>query len=102
MLDWIMKLLGYERVENIKVPVQFKVPCVEKIRCKDIFWHTTRKYQDVIVINEENISLDGYITLILARWNAAKYAKVLRLKKISLEKYQDMYKSYRRKNINRR
>ena len=51
MLDWIMKLLGYERVENIKVPVQFKVPCVEKI---------------------------------------------------SLEKYQDMYKSYRRKNINRR
>lgn len=79
MLDFIMRLFGYEKIDDIKIPSNYKVPRIKKLVCKIGFLQKTGKYLDKVVINKEKMLLDGYTTLILKRWKEAKYIKVIEI-----------------------
>lgn len=101
MLDFIMNLLGYENINKIKVPEGYKIPRSDKMRCKVNFHNATGKFQDKIIINQENMLLDGYITLILCRWAEMKYVKVMKIN-CSPEVYKMEYRGYRLKTKEKR
>ena len=68
MIDFLMKLLGYENINNIKIPAEYKIPGAEKLKCKMCFYQATGKFQDKIILNNENLLLDGYITFKICKW----------------------------------
>lgn len=98
MLDFIMKLLGYENVKNIKVPEGYKIPRAEKMRCKMCFYQTTGEFQDKIIVNNKNVLLDGYITFKLCEWAGIKYIKIVRID-TQPETYLYSFRRYRLRNV---
>lgn len=96
MLDVIMKLLGYININKIKIPGDYKIPTSDKLRCKMNFYTTTRKYQDTVVINKENIILDGYITYLLCKWAGKKYIKVV-VMDCNHYTYKTLYRGYKKR-----
>ncbi len=96
MLDFIMNLLGYENIEKIKIPEEYKYPRTEKLKCKALFYERTGAFLDKVVINNEKTLLDGYITYILCQWKKIKYIKILKIN-LSPEKYLSKYRAYRLK-----
>ena len=94
MLDFFMRLLGYEKLENIKIPSEYRIPRSDKLRCKLNFYGATNQFIDKIIINNQNVLLDGYTTHIISRWKNAKYVKVIRVN-ISVKDYLQNYKGYR-------
>lgn len=101
MLDFIMNLFGYENVNKIRIPEGYKVPRADKIRCKLNFHNATGKFQDTIIINNQNILLDGYITLIICKWAEIKYVKVLKID-TEPKDYELTYRGYRLKKREKR
>lgn len=96
MIDFIMNLLGYENINKIKVPEEYRIPRTDKMRCKANFYNVTGKFQDKIIINQERILLDGYITLLLCKWAKRKYVKVMKIN-CSPAMYKLEYRGYRLK-----
>lgn len=96
MLDLIMKLLGYENIKKITIPEGYKIPRADKLRCKLNFYKETGEFQDQIIVNKENVLLDGYITYILSKWADIKYTKVLKID-ANPELYNVMFRGYRLK-----
>lgn len=100
MLDFIMKLLSYENIDRIKIPESYKIPRADKMKCKASFYATTGEFQDKIIVNKENILLDGYITYKICKWINKKYVKVLRINDTP-ETYKVTYRGYRIKSKER-
>lgn len=96
MLDLIMKLFGYIDINKIKIPGDYKIPTSDKLRCKMNFYTTTGKYQDQVVINKENIILDGYITYLLCKWASKKYIKVI-VMDCDHYTYKTLYRGYKKR-----
>ena len=96
MLDFIMNLLGFENVRNIKIPQEYKIPRTEKLNAKWRFYQDTKKFMDKVIINNEKMLLDGYTTIILCKWKDKKYIRVARIN-MSNEEYLNKYKSYDQK-----
>ena len=101
MLDLIMKLLGYENIKKITISEGYKIPRADKLRCKLNFYKKTGKFQDKIIVNKENVLLDGYITYILSKWADIKYVKILKIDTYP-EVYKVMYRGYRLKSREKR
>lgn len=95
MFEKIMQLLGYKNIYKIKIPTDYEMPKVEKMRCKMNFYIATGKFQDKIIINKENELLDGYITYLLYKWLSRKYIKVTVID-CKKQVYKTAYKVYRR------
>ena len=93
MLDFIMRLFGYENIRNIKIPKEYKIPNTKKLVCKATFFQITGQTLDKVVINNENLLIDGYTTYILNRWLGNKYIKVVKID-TSLQLYKTVYKNY--------
>lgn len=101
MLDFIMRLLGYENINKIKVPEEYRIPRTDKMRCKANFYNTTGEFQDKIIINQEKVLLDGYITLLLCKWSERKYVKAMKIN-CSPAMYRLEYRGYRLKTREKR
>lgn len=96
MIDFIMNLFGYENVEKIMIPEDYRIPRTDKMRCKANFYNATGEFQDKIIINQEKMLLDGYITLLLCKWTKRKYVKVMKIK-CNQQDYKLAYRGYRLK-----
>lgn len=92
MLDFIMKLFGYENIKNIKIQKEYTLPRVKKLLCKATFYQTTGQFLDKVIVNDENILLDGYTTYILNKWLENKYIKVVKIS-MKPELYKTTYKN---------
>lgn len=79
MLDLIMKLLGYENINKIKIPEEYKRPKEIKLRAKKSFY---KKYGILpeIILDKNNVLLDGFCSYYIAQvWNMT-YVKIRRVK----------------------
>lgn len=95
--DKFMRWLGFERIDNIKVPQDYKIPGKEKLICKKLFFNASGDYLDKIVINQYGQLLDGYTSLILARAAGEEYVEVTVVKMLITE-YKNTILKYKEKN----
>ena len=94
MLDFFMRLLGYENIRNIKVPNGFSIPGTKKLLCKAPIYHPTVQFLDKVIIKNDKLLLYGYTTYILSKWLDYKYIKVIRID-IGQKLYKTAYKNYK-------
>ena len=90
MLDFIMKLFGHENINKIKIPEGYRMPRIDKMKCKASFYAATGEFQDKIIINNN-------ITYKICQWIGSKYVKVLKID-VEPEIYKHSYRGYRLKN----
>ena len=81
MITKIMKLLGKEKISNIKIKEEFKnnPPKLEKMASKWIFYTKYGMFSQPIVVDKNNILVDGYTTYIMAKALDKKYFPVKRV-----------------------
>ena len=91
MIEKIMKLLGYIKIDKIKISKSFKYPKIEKLKKKTRFFVLTGSFFDKVIVNNENELLDGYTALIINHWIGKKYIKVEKLD-CSLILYKELFK----------
>lgn len=82
-MDFILRVLGMEKLSNITIQEKFKKhpPKWTKMLDKQAFYIEHGKYEQPIVINKNNVLLDGYTTYLLAKQLGIKYMKVERREK---------------------
>jgi len=79
MLDLIMKLLGYENINKIKIPEEYKKPREIKLQAKKYFY---KKYGILpeIILDKNNVLIDGFCSYYIAQvWNMT-YVKIRRVR----------------------
>lgn len=76
---YIRKLLGYENIDNIKIPNKFKSPNDLKMQIKREYYNKYKKFQSKVILNKNSKLLDGYTTYLIAREKNIKYIKVTRI-----------------------
>lgn len=83
MLDLIMKLLGYENINKIKIPEDYKKPKEIKLRAKKNFY---KKYGILpeIILDRKNVLLDGFCSYYIAQVWSMTYVKVRRVKGLAI------------------
>lgn len=81
MIDKIMKLIGIENINNIKIAEEFKKnkPKSEKMIYKWNFYQFYGKFEQPIVLDKNNYLIDGYTTYLIAKQLGKKYIKVKRV-----------------------
>ena len=81
-MEKIMKLLGYENINNIKIKKAFErnLPKINKMSEKLTYYIKNNKYEQPIVLDNENWLIDGYTTYLIAKYTNEKYVKVRRIK----------------------
>ena len=79
--DKIMRLFGYENIENIHIYEDFKnhPPKPWKMWERRLFWMFTKKFAVPIVVNSGNYLKDGYTSYLIAKGHEIKYVKVVRV-----------------------
>lgn len=97
IIDFIMKIIGYERIENIKIPSNYKTVRVEKLNCKMQYYNITGCFMDDVIVNRQNQLLDGYTTICICNNFKIKYVKV-KIVDFSYSEYQQLCKYEKRKN----
>lgn len=82
MLDKIMELLGKENINNIKIPKEFKehLPTAHKMAFKRAYYIINNKFEQPIVLDKNNVLVDGYTTYLIEKERGTKYVQVERLK----------------------
>ncbi len=79
MLDLIMKLLGYENINKIKIPEDYKRPREIKLQTKRQFYKRYGVLPEII-LDRSGMLVDGFCSYYIAKvWNL-KYVKVRRAK----------------------
>lgn len=79
--DTILRLQGYIRLDEIKIPPHYTRPRKEKIERKKEFYRTYKALPEIIV-NENNVLVDGFCSFFLAAvWNW-KYVKVKKVRTV--------------------
>lgn len=83
MLDLIMKLLGYENINKIRIQEDYKKPREIKLEAKRHFY---KKYGILpeIILDKNNILLDGFCSYYIAQVWDIKYVKVRRVKQCQI------------------
>ena len=87
LLDKIMRLFGYENIENICIYENFKKYQPRKVKMAEriLFFKETGKLKVPIVVNKyaglygEFWLKDGYTSYLIAKENNIKYVKVVRV-----------------------
>lgn len=81
MIDKIMRLLGKEKLSNIKILEKFKEhpPKQDKMMIKRTFYIINDKFEQSIILNKDNYLVDGYTTYLLAKELDKKYMSVKRI-----------------------
>lgn len=81
MIDKIMKLIGIENINNIKIAEEFKknMPKSEKMIYKWNFYQLYGKFEQPIILDKNNYLIDGYTTYLMAKQLGKKYIKVKRV-----------------------
>lgn len=81
MINKIIRLLGYEYIDNIKITCSFKrtPPRKSKMRVKRQYYKEHGKYQSKIVLDKQNRLVDGYTTYLLEKERDRKIVKVKRI-----------------------
>lgn len=83
MIDKIMKLIGYEKLENIKIQEKFKKhpPNAMKMNKRKFYYYYNhhKKFYVPIVVNKNNILVDGYTSYLIAKEYKLKYVPVKRV-----------------------
>lgn len=79
MLDLIMKLLGYENINKIKIPEEYKKPREIKLQRKRYFYLRYGVLPEII-LNGSGILVDGYCSYYIAKAANWKYVKARRAK----------------------
>lgn len=81
MINRIIRLLGYEYIDNIKIRYSFKrtPPRKSKMRSKKQFYKEHGKYQSEITLDKQNRLVDGYTTYLLEKERGKKIVKVKRI-----------------------
>ena len=70
-----------KRLKNIKISKEFKMkyPRTLKLISKMEYYLRNNKFEQPIVINKENILVDGYTSYIIAQMLDKKYVRVKRV-----------------------
>ena len=94
MIDKIMKLIGRENINNIKIAKEFKnnKPKSEKMTYKWNFYQLYGKFEQPIVLDKNNYLIDGYTTYLIAKQLGKKYIKVKRVNIWSIQNWQEYVK----------
>ncbi len=81
MIDKIMKLLGKENIRNIKIQDGFKKnpPRFKKMLEKMNYYNEYQNFEQPIVVNGDNVLIDGYTTYLIAKQLGIRYMKVKRV-----------------------
>lgn len=81
MLEEIMKIFGREKLSNIKIQDSFKrnPPKYEKILEKIAYYNTYQNFEQPIVVDKDNMLIDGYTTYLIAKKLGMRYVKVKRI-----------------------
>lgn len=83
--DKIMRLVGYENIENIHISWDFKKKPPRKVKMaeKTLYFIETGKLKEAIVIEKtgrwKNYIVDGYTSYLIAKKNNIKYVRVVRV-----------------------
>lgn len=80
--DRILRLFGYENIENIYIKEEFKkhLPRYEKMHDRRLYYHWKKKFFVPIVVDSlTNLLEDGYTSYLIAKENNIKYVKVVRV-----------------------
>lgn len=80
IINFIMKLLGGIDVNQIIIPKIFKVPGKEKLRLKIDFYLKNNYFEDNIIIDENNVLIDGFTTYYICKLYGFRYIGVTRVK----------------------
>lgn len=77
----VLEFLGYIDISKIKIKEEFKKtkPSYKKMQEKKMFFVITGKFMEPIVIDQNNVLINGYTSYILADYNYYKYVKVKRV-----------------------
>lgn len=85
MIDFIMRLFGYENIDNIKIYNDYAKtpPRWKKLETKKWFYEATGKFLSLIVIEKNRTGewylIDGYTSYLIAKEKNIKYVKVVRV-----------------------
>lgn len=81
MRNLIKRILGIERLDKIVVSMAFKEhpPKESKMMSRSIYHIVYHKFKVLIVINNNNVLLDGYTSYLIAKELGKKYVKVTRV-----------------------
>lgn len=82
MIEKIMKLLGKEKLNNIKIKKSFKKhpPKPNKMMAKWTFYQIYGTFEQPIVLDRDNYLIDGYTTYIMAITLGKRYMAVRRVR----------------------
>lgn len=81
-MNLILRLLGMEKLSNIKIQNKFKAcpPRWTKMLDKQVFYIENGKFEQPIVVDKDNVLIDGYTTYLLAKQMGRKYMLVKRVR----------------------
>ena len=84
IIDIIMRLFGYENINNIKIQEDFikHPPRESKMSARRMYCWVTDEFFVPIIIDENNILQDGYTSYLIAAERKIKYVKVIRRENI--------------------
>lgn len=81
MLEEITKIFGREKLSNIKIQDSFKnhPPKWTKMLDKQAFYIKHGTFEQPIVVDKDNVLIDGYTTYIIAKGLGIRYMSVKRV-----------------------
>lgn len=79
IIDKLIKALGYEYIDNIKINKRWKKPNVMKMLRKRYYYIIYGMYESEIIINKNNTLVDGYTTYLLEKEKGKKIVRVKRI-----------------------
>lgn len=79
ILNLIMRIFGYKNIDKIIIPEYYKKPRKEKLQHKKEFY---KRYGILpeIILDQNNILIDGFCSYYIARVKNIKYVKVRRVR----------------------
>lgn len=81
MLDKIMKIFNKEKLSNIKIQDSFRrnPPSHKKVLVKMNYYNKYQNFEQPIVLDKDNVLIDGYTTYLIAKQVGMKYMPVKRV-----------------------
>lgn len=79
IIDKLIRKLGYEYIDNIKINIIWKKPNVMKMLRKRYYYIIYGMYESKIIINKNNTLVDGYTTYLLEKEKGKKIVRVKRI-----------------------
>ncbi|MBR3133367.1 MAG: hypothetical protein IKG42_04810 [Clostridia bacterium] len=79
------KLLKREKISNIKVTSEFLAtrPRERKLIAKAMYYAQNGRFERPVILDENNVLVDGYTTYIIAKELEMKYVPVKRIKSLN-------------------